>query len=151
MVITVWLLPFNILKHEIKLQAQIGYVMEEIGSYKQFAYLRTLEGNIIEINTHEGKLIKVLKDYRNWNCYTVDSCTGQLLGINSSNNLQIISKNKEKWTLKTRVTIDQLKNQIKSLAVVESEKAVIFLDNGMMLPWSYQTEKIGKSINLCQQ
>jgi hypothetical protein len=34
--------------------------------------------------------------------------------------------------------------------VVESEKAVIFLDSGMILPWSFQSEKLGKGVNLCQ-
>lgn len=52
LLITVWLLPFNILKHEIKLNSDIGYVIEEIGCFKEMAYLRSLEGNIIEINTH---------------------------------------------------------------------------------------------------
>lgn len=47
-----WLLPFNILKHEIKLNNDVGYVVEEIGCFKEMAYLRSLEGNIIEINTH---------------------------------------------------------------------------------------------------
>lgn len=34
LLITVWLLPFNILKHEIKLNSDIGYVIEEIGCFK---------------------------------------------------------------------------------------------------------------------
>ena len=47
MLVAVWLLPFNILKHEIRLQGDIGYVSEEIGCFKELAYLRTLEGHIL--------------------------------------------------------------------------------------------------------
>jgi hypothetical protein len=34
MSIAIWLLPFNILKHEVKLELQLGFVTEELGACK---------------------------------------------------------------------------------------------------------------------
>jgi hypothetical protein len=44
-----------------------------------------------------------------------------------------------------------LKGEIKSLGVVESEKAIVFIDSGVMLPWSYQASKFSKPISLCSE
>ena len=52
MLISIWMLPFNILKHEIRVGRDIGFVIGEVGVFKEFVYLRGLEGGIIELNSH---------------------------------------------------------------------------------------------------
>jgi len=52
MLISIWLLPFNVLKHEIKLNYEMGFVFDSIGSFKELLYLKALEGGFIEINVH---------------------------------------------------------------------------------------------------
>lgn len=81
-------------------------------------YLRSIEGNIVEINSHEGKLVKAIKKCNEWMSCSVDSCTGQLLGIDKNNNLEILNKIKDEWILKTKVKIENLKSEIKSLGVI---------------------------------
>lgn len=137
--ISIWVLPFNILKHEVSINKGIGYVIGEVGIFKEFVYLRALEGSIIEINAHEGKLVQVIKSVNNWNCARVDNCTGWLLGTTKENKLEKMVKDKKEWVKEGSFRIDTQKSEVKSLSLIDSEKASIFLLNGMVLPWIYQS------------
>ena len=113
--------------------------------------MRTLEGVILEINTHEGKLSRTIRDRPAWQSCVVDGITGTLLGIEGASQLQVMAREKDAWALKTKVKLEGLRGEIRALGVVESEKAVLFLEGGMVLPWSYENEKLGKGVNLCQE
>ena len=90
-----------------------------------------------------------MRDYRHWSAAAVDSCTGDLLGIHSKDTLEVLERGKDGLRSRCKVAFEIPKGEIKSLGVVESEKAVVFMDSGVILPWSYQSSKFSKPINLC--
>jgi hypothetical protein len=135
--ISIWLLPFNVLKHEVKAGTGLGCVIDEVGVFKEFVYLRAAEGSILELNSKEGKLAKAIQEAQHWNCARIDSCTGDLLGTTKYNQLEKMVKSKEGWRVAGSFRIEVHKSEVKELGLLESEKAVVFLLNGTVLPWLY--------------
>ena len=61
-------------------------------------YLKSLEGSILEISVHEGKLLKTIGNLSHWICANIDSCTGGLFGITKENKLEKMVKGSKSWS-----------------------------------------------------
>ena len=67
----------------------------------------------MEINVHEGKLSKIIKEVSHWICGKIDNCTGTLFGITKDNKLEKMIKGTKGWSKTDHFKIDTHKSEVK--------------------------------------
>ena len=73
--VKVWLLPFNVLKHELKVNVA-NHVSDALKTNSaKSVYLKGLNGTVLELDLKEGKIKSKIENMESWYICTYDRCT----------------------------------------------------------------------------